>query len=820
MQTFNSNKIVIKTILVLSLVFCINYSFAQNTGTGTGTTGTTSTTSTPSTNQDKPPTNQQNPDKTNSATNGQKNPDKEGVDGKDGMEGVDDDLVSNEEYEQEMEQRAARERSKREYMIDGVRIFGSELFAGANRSTGSIINRPAPSDYVLGPGDQLLFDITGINLTSFTTTVQPDGSITLREFGKVFVSGKSLDGAREVVKNKLNANSFSIDRGSTLEASVTSVRTFTVNVMGEVKRPGSKLVGTFNTVLDALNMAGGITNIGTFRHIQLIRDGRLYSEIDLYDMIINGDYSQNFYLKDDDLIQVRPYSNRVAMTGAIKRERWFEVKQNENLHDILNFSGGYTANAYTNIIKAIQYTDEQMRVRDIKFDDMKHFIPVNGDKYIVDVILNRIENRVVVQGAVFRPGNFELETTPTLLMLIEKAEGLTEAAFTTRAYLTRTNQESGAQENITIDLQGIVNGTIPDIPLQREDVLTVRSSFDLTDQSSVTIAGKVRSPGTFNFYYGMTVEDLILLADGYSDGADYQMVQIVRRVKDSDKGSKDARLAEVFTITVDPYLKLSETSFKLEPYDVISIRPLRGYVKPILVRIEGEVMYPGTYPMLKRNDRISDLLERAGGATQLSYLKGASFMRIERATTSNEIYIDQYRKNLRTIENKLNVAEGYAGERVNVGEVAAQLNPNFITIDLEQILKNPKSQIDIVLKAGDVLSVPIMHHTVEIRGQVSFPTIAVYEEGKEVLDYIKNDAGGFNDMAYKKNTTVEYMNGRASSKRLFGNFPEVEPGAVIYVPAKTITVKQRTNYTSLIGLGSSLASTAALIITVMRVNSN
>lgn len=784
---------------------CITATMAQAQTQGTPLPTTTS-------NSPGQLSNPANPPNKNSSTG--ETPPPNAQQGNDGVTQV----PENNEFESDMEQQAGEDGYIAQAFVDSLQIYGSELFANSFTYNRNLTNRPTPLNYNLGPGDQLLIDITGVNVVSFAPTVQPDGSISLREFGRVYVGGRTIEEARDVIKQRLNSNRFSIDKGSSLDVNITNVRSFTVTVMGQVVNPGSKVVGTFNTVLDALNLAGGITNIGSYRHIQIIRNNRIFAEVDLYEMIAEADFSSNYFLEDNDMIVVPIFRKRVAMTGELKREGWFEVRGDETLWNIIEYAGGFTATAYTPYIKAIQNTDDQKRVRDIRFEDLQYFNPINGDRYVVDRILERLENRVSVQGAVFRPGFFELETTPSLLKLVEKAGGLKEEAFTTRAYLTRTNAETGALENITIDLEGILNGKVPDIVLQREDVLSIKSVFEMSDQSTVTIAGRVRNPGMFTFYQGMTIEDLVMQANGFADGADYQTVYVSRRVKDSDRKSKDAELAEVFTITVDPYLRLTSSSFELEPFDVVSVMPVTGYVTPEVVEIEGQVMRPGSYSLTKRSERISDLLKRAGGITELGDIRGATLFRPSEKTTYNERALKEYRTQLRKSENQAEFALDSISGGLKISEEAVQLNPNIIAIDLNYILKNPGSDRDLILRNGDRVSIPFLENTVEIQGQVGFPTIAVYQEGKELMDYIIDDAGGFTENANKRRTKVEYRNGRSSTKKLMGSFPRVEPGATIYVPAKAIKERKGFDIQSFVALSTSIVSSAAVIITLLRLN--
>lgn len=778
--------------------------------TGTTPAPTTQGTTQPNTSITPPPTTVEGTDNT------------AGTDNKSDEIATDDNedatIPTNEEFEAEMERREGADGYRfRHLYLDGLPIFAGELFTNAYSFGKNLTNRPTPLNYPLGPGDQLVIEVTGINVVSFHPTVQPDGSISLREFGRVFVGGKTIDEAREIIKGRLNANKFSIDRGSSLDVNISNVRSFTITVMGQVASPGTKVVGTFNTVLDALNLAGGITRTGSYRYVQLVRNNQVYAEIDLYDWVAKADFSTNYFLKDNDIIVVPMYRTRVALKGEVKREAWFEVKSNESLWDIISYAGGFTAAAYTNFVKATQFTDEQKRIRDIAFEDLQYFNPVNGDQYRVERVLDRLENRVTITGALYRPGQYELESSPTLLALIEKAGGLREEAFTTRALLTRTNPDNGALENVTIDLQGILSGKVPDIELRREDVVHIKSIYEMSDHSIVTIAGKIRNPGAYFYYEGMTIEDLVMLADGFTDGANYQTVYISRRVKDSDRMSKDAKLAEIYTVTVDPLLRMQSKSFVLEPYDVVSIMPLPGHVSPVIVEVEGQVMNPGTYPLIKRSDRISDLIFRAGGITELGDIRGATLYRPREKYTHNEKVLDNYRRQLRKSDLQADLTEDYMEGAVRMRERGVQLDPNVIALDLEYILKHPGSDQDLILQNGDRISIPVIDNTIEIQGQVGFPTIAVYVEGKDLLDYIYEDAGGFTESALKRRTKVEYRNGRSSTKKLLGGFPRVEPGSIIYVPPKTIKQHRRLAPETVIALSSSVASALAVIYAVLRI---
>lgn len=709
--------------------------------------------------------------------------------------------------------------------IDGLVVFGSEIFSKKFQGTTELLNQPPPYNYLLGPNDVIRINVTGKSLVSWEPTIQADGSIFLEGsgIGKIYVGGKNIETATETIRNTLRTYNYAIGNGTFVDVSLVSMRSFNINIVGEVVQPGSKTVTSFTSVLDALYLCGGITLNGSYRYIQVIRDNRIFAEVDLYDMLIDGDFTNNIYLQNNDIIRVPVYKSRIGIYGEVKRNALFEIKPGETLRDILKFAGGFTEYAYSSIIKVRQVTDTEIRLRDIHFNDYERYIPFNGDRYTVDKILDRVENRVSVQGMVFRPGDFELETTGTILQLIEKAGGLREEAFLNRAYLTRTNPIDNRMENIPIDLQGILSGKKENIILQREDVLYVLSIYDITDSSTISVVGKVREPGTFSYYPGITIEDAILKANGFSDGADFMNVKIARMIKNSDRKSASAQVAEIIDVTLDPYLTVSDKNIKLEPYDVVYIYPYTGFSKPITVSIEGEVLVPGEYPMTYKNNRISDLINRAGGLNELANIKGATLYRINYANTENEKEIEKYKKYNRDVTNFSSMVEsGDTSTKIQSKIVNNEtvLDPNIIPINLPYILKNPGSPQDLILQEGDRLSIPVLTQTITIKGNVGMPTITLYVPGKSLISYINNDAGGFSDVGYKRKTQVYYPNGRVKVKRLFGGFPKIEPGCEIYVPYRKPKERTGFNYQSIIAMTSSLSSTAAIVFAIIRMNKN
>jgi len=699
----------------------------------------------------------------------------------------------------------------------GLPIFGNNVFNNNNSTFAPEANRPVPANYILGPGDKLTIAVTGNSVVTFNSVVAPDGSISLREFGKVFVSGRTIENATIIIKEKLRANRFAVDNGTNVDVTITNIRTIHIHIIGQVQTPGDYDVSSLTTVFNALYQSGGITKNGTFRAVRVIRNNEEIAQIDIYDYLLKGDMSNNIVLRDGDIVQVREYNVRVAMEGEVKRPAYFEVLPGETLSDVIRFAGGFTDLAYKFSIKAIQLTDRQQRIKDIPRAEFESYTPLKGDKYTVSRILNKVENRVSIAGAVYRPGDFELTDGLTLKELILKADGLKEDAYLERGYITR-QKEDNSSEVIPFYVKGIMDGTDPDILLKKEDQIQLSSLFDYTDAYTVSIAGKVRAAGTFPFHSGMTVEDLILSSGGFSDGANMMEVEIARRVKDSDKRKRDAKLSNIIKVMIDPELKLADSKFKLEPFDVVSVFALPGYVKPQFVTIEGEVMNPGTFALITKDDRISDVINRANGFTAYANLKGASLKRHDLVETQSDAEQQEYKKQL-LLQRQREVADtALLDELIN-----NQTKRNdLVGINLPDIMENPKGKKDLIVLDGDVINVPRMLQTVKVTGEVYSPKTIVYSQGKSLREYISR-SGGFTEDAKSGDAYVLYANGDTKSTRsflFFRNYPNIEPGAEIFIPRKK--PKKGRDGASIaqtwVGLTASLASVAAVVYAIISAN--
>lgn len=753
----------------------------------------------------------------------QQNNNKQNTDaqGKEQKEEAKADEETAKDDEQDTETEDPDKTRKRQASADdagGLPIFGNDVFAN-NFSSSTSANRPTPVNYVLGPGDQLSIDVTGNSVVSWDLGIGAEGAIMLPGMGKLYVGGSTIENATEAIKGRLRQHNFAIGRGTDVSVTLSNIRTIRVSILGQVRKPGNYSLSSVTTVFNALYESGGISYNGSFRNIELIRDNQLFATIDVYDYLLRGDLSSNITLKDDDVIRVPEYKTRVSMEGNVKRQAFFEMMPGESLSELIRFAGGFTDQAYTSIIKVTQVTDKQYRVKDVSFKDFDNYIPLKGDQFAVSRILDRFENRVVINGAVFRPGAFELESNPTLKALIENADGLKEDAYPERGYITRMNDDN-SMAVIPFFVKGIVDGTSEDIMLKREDVVTIPSVFDIAESFGVNIRGSVRNPGAYSYNQGMTVDDLVLRSGGFTDGANMQRVEIARRVKDSDRRKRDAKLAEIITIDVDPQLRLAESKFKLEPYDIVSVYTMPGFVKAQIVRIEGEVMRPGYYTMLRKDERLSDLIKRVDGFTDFAYLKGATFQRGDYVATRTDQKVERI-KNEQMANEQLEATEGQTS-RLNLNSQIQR--SNFVGIDFEYALKHPTSAQDLILMDGDVINIPRELQTVKISGEVIWPTTAVYRPGMTAKDYILEYSGGFTEDARKKNVNVILASGQTKATRsyLFSKkYPDVEPGAEIFVPYKP-RKKEREPMPAQawIGLGSSMASLAAIIFGIITMSNN
>lgn len=697
------------------------------------------------------------------------------------------------------------------------KVFGRDIFNNQELSFEPNMNIATPQSYVLGPGDAVFVDIYGASQKSEQCTVSPEGEITIEGFGPVHVGGLTVNQANRRLRSTLGARYSS----SKVKLSVGQTRTIIVNVMGEVKTPGTYTLSAFATVFHALYMAGGTNDIGTLRNIKVYRNNRLITTVDIYDYILNGKLTGNVRLADNDVVVVGPYDCLVNVTGKVKRPMFYEMKPNESIASLLKYTGGFTGDAYKKAVRVNRKNGKEYSAYNVEEFDFASFHVADGDSVSVDSIMARYANTVEVKGAVFRPGMYNLgEQVNSVRTLVEHAEGMTEDAFTNRAVMHRMKKDR-TLEVIAVDIAGIMDGKVPDIPLKENDVLFIPTRQDKIQERTITIRGEVQYPGTYQYADNETIEDFVLQAGGLTDKASTVNVSVSRRVADNKAMQPDSVIAKTFTLSLkDGFVVDGTPGFVLMPFDEVMIRKSPGYAEQKNVKVEGEVMFSGSYTLTRRNARLSDLFAKSGGATEQAYIKGARLVRRantvekERMRAVLKMQREQQQKNLLQLAASSN---GSNLQEVAKGAQSAELEkfnvPDEypIGIDLAEALKNPGSDADMILREGDRLIVPQYNGTVKINGAVMYANTVAYEKGKSVKKYI-DEAGGFASDAQKSKAYIIYMNGKVAK---VGHGAKVQPGCEIVIPSK---LKRKMSVAETMSLGTSMSSIAAMIATIANLS--
>lgn len=685
----------------------------------------------------------------------------------------------------------------------GSNIFGHSLFSNRNLSFEPSANLATPVNYRLGPGDEVIIDIWGASENTIRQTISPEGTILVRGLGPVHLSGMTVKEANSFLQrefSKIYSGISGTEPNSEIKLTLGDIRTIQINIMGEVSVPGTYTLSAFSTVFHALYRAGGVNRIGSLRSIKVVRDGKTFADLDVYDFIMKGKMKDDIRLQEGDVIIVDPYQSLVEIVGKVKRPMFYEMKPTETVATILNYAGGFTGDAYKKAIRLVRKSGREHQVFNVDEMDYSVFRLDDGDMITIDAVLDRFENRVEVRGAVYRAGLYQLDgTVNTVKQLIKKAEGLRGDAFLNRVIIDREHEDL-SHEIIAIDLGGLLNGTIADIPLQKNDILYIPSITDLKEEETVAIYGEVANPGTFLFSKNMTIEDLLVQAGGLLEEAATTRVEVTRRIKDPKSTSFSSVLGKTFTFDIkDGFIVGGNAeNFYLEPFDAVYIRRSPAYRRQQNVVVAGEVLFSGSYSLLNKNERLSDLVSKAGGVTPDAYVKGARLIRKlsdeERRRQNDAIRMAQNGEGKDSISiQKLNLSETYT-----------------VGIDLEKALANPKSDFDLVLREGDVLYIPEYVNTVKISGSVMYPNTVVYQKGKNLKFYI-NQAGGYGNMAKKKKVYVVYMNGTVSRLKA-RNASAIEPGCEIIVPSKA--EKKHMAMAEILGISSTTATIAAMVATM------
>ncbi|TKC00451.1 SLBB domain-containing protein [Pedobacter cryophilus] len=732
------------------------------------------------------------------------------VKGKDGS--------SSRSFEGEVSTIASSDQKKTETEADAAlqslksKIFGKELFSNASTTFEPNLRLATPLNYIIGTNDQLLIDIYGYSEVSYQLTVSPEGTINIPYAGVTQVGGLTIEAATSRIKNKLSTIYSGLNTGNTkLSVTLGNIRSIKVILTGEVMKPGTYTLPSLATLFNALYSSGGPTENGSFRNIEVIRNGRKIATLDVYDFLLKGELKNNIRLQDQDIIRIPVYQKRVEIVGEIKRPAIFEMKDDEDLNTLLSFAGGFTERAYQARIKVLKNTPTERKINDITKEQFSTYSPESGDKYFVNEILDRFENRVTLNGAVFRPGEYELEPGLTLKKLIERAEGLKEDAFRNRAFITRLLPDNQT-ELVSFDLQKVMDGTAEDIILKREDQISISSIFDLKEEFQVTINGEIRRPGQFKYYENMSLEELIILAGGLNVSGSNQRIEIARRVINDNQTaiSAAAKTAQIFQIDVNKVLTVTDAKFVLQPFDIITIRTIPGYEVQKQIRIDGEVLYPGNYTIVRKNERISDLIKRAGGLTELAYTDGASLKR----AGAFESQLEKEKEDQKLQQFKKIQKDAKDSTALSLDNVASR--NSFVGINLTEIINKPGNKKDLFLEDGDILSVPKELQTVKVSGEVLSANTVIYTKTKSFKQYITN-AGGFGQNALKGRSYIIYANGSVRSTKkflLFNNYPIVKTGSEIFVPKAQD--KRKLTATEIVGITSGLASFGAIVLGVMN----
>lgn len=694
-------------------------------------------------------------------------------------------------------------------------VFGREIFTNKNLSFEPDLNIPTPKDYILSAGDELLINVWGDSELNLKLKVAPEGTILVPNLGPVAVSGLTVEAAEARLRQELGrimSTLSGVGEGNTfVSVSLSQIRSIKVNIVGEVVVPGTYTLPSFATLFNALYAAGGVNDIGTLRNIKVYRNSKEVANLDVYNYLLQGKYTTNIRLQENDMIIVGPYDQLAVVRGKVKRNRIFEMKKGETLAQLLEMAGGFTGDAYTEDVRVKRKSGSRYQIATVTDEQFSTFLMQDGDSLQVDSVIPFYENRLKITGAVWRPGEYEWSPSlHTVKQLVQQAAGLKGDEFAGRAQITRLNPDF-TTTLIAVDIRGILKGTTPDMELQPEDELTIPSLFDLREPYTIKVAGAVNYKDTVLPYrHNLTIEDAIMMAGGLQESAATVNVEVARRIKDPLSKESSNRIAEVFTFTLNDGLALpthgtaTNTIFTLEPFDEVYVRFSPGYQEQQVIKIDGEVTFAGNYVLAEKNTRLSDIILKAGGVTPDAYVKGAS---LKRQLTDDE---------MRRLETLLELSSNKQSKD-SVALSLDNIKDYSVGIDLEKALANPGTSDDVVLRDGDVLYIPQLQSTVKVSGAVTYPNSVTYTKGMTVKDYL-GQAGGYNDTS-RKYPIVIYMNGKVATTRrvgiFFKRYPKVEPGCEIVVPSKT-QQERRTSLAEIMSIGSSATSMAAMITSIVN----
>lgn len=694
------------------------------------------------------------------------------------------------------------EKSKVQATTKAKRIFGYSLFNNEKLTFEPSVNIPTPLNYVLGIGDEVFINVWGASLQTYQLVVDQNGAIQVMDLGPIYVSGMSFEKARRLIKKRLVAifSGLESDNPNTWsEVSLGTLRGIKINITGEVIVPGTYNLPSTATVFNALYLSGGPNENGSFRNIKLIRDGKVINHIDVYEFLINSNTKGNVQLRDQDILFIPTYQIRAEVKGAFKRNNYFELLETESLADLISYAGDFTDEAYQHRLSLTRISDTERQIIDVEKEDFSTFRMKNGDTVTAGTVLDRFKNRITIQGAVYRPGMFELTEGLTLSELIHKAEGVKEEVYANRGLIIR-EMDNRMTELIAFNVDSVLRGK-SDFQLKKEDVIQISDIFSMRQERFVTIVGEAQNGGQFPYHENMTLKDLIYLAGGFNEAASESFIDVSRRHDYQRAALETDEMVTIYSMNIDRDLQLDseDESFVLKPYDYIYIRRAPSYFTQQSVNILGELIYPGQYSIKSKTERVSDLIKRAGGLSKFAFINGAT---LERDYQVRDINFQP--------------EEGLVESSVFQDSIRSA-QANLLELNLEEILKNPGSVYDYILKNGDVIRIPIVTEEVRVLGEVLNATGLAYEKGKSVKYYI-DKSGGFNQQAKRSRIYVLYANGTTQTtknKLFFKDYPKVEPGCQIIIPAKSVRSNQD-NTGKILGYASTIASLALAFSAVFR----
>ena len=684
----------------------------------------------------------------------------------------------------------------------GDQVFGRNIFNTRNLTFEPSVNLATPSNYRLGPGDEVIIDIWGASQNTIRQQISPEGTINISKIGPVNLSGMTVSAANDYLKaalNKIyNGLNNTTDPTSDIRLTLGNIRTIQINVMGEVVQPGTYALSSFSTVFHALYRAGGVSDIGSLRNVQLVRNGKNIATIDVYEFIMKGNTQDDIRLQEGDVVIVPAYDVLVKISGKVKRPMRFEMKKGESLSTLITYAGGFDADAYTRSLRVVRQNGEEYEVNTVKDMDYSIYTMRNGDVVTAEAILNRFTNKLEIRGAVYRPGIYQLSgKLNTIRELVHEAQGLTGDAFLNRAVLYR-QREDLTSEVVQIDIRSIMDGTSPNLALMKNDILYIPSIHDLEDRGNVTVHGEVAHPDSYPYADNMTLEDLIIQAGGLKEAASTVRIDVSRRIKNPRSIADNDTIGQMYTFSLkDGFVIDGQPGFILQPYDEVYVRRSPGYQAQQNVVIDGEILFGGNYAMTNREERLSDLVNKAGGPTSLAYLRGAKLTRVASAGEKKRM------------GDVIRLMSRQLGEAM-IDSLGIGVEDTFtVGIDLEKALTNPKGSADLVLREGDVVFIPKNTNTVTINGAVMVPNTVSYMKGKDV-DYYLNQAGGCSDNARKSKKFIVYMNGQVTKVKGSGK-KQIEPGCEIIVPSKA---KKKGNIANILGYATSFSSLGMMIASI------